>query len=55
MVRFIFWAISGGFIPEPSSFRSISSSVSVQGRPFGRGPSFAFRLQPELDQAAKGI
>jgi hypothetical protein len=38
MVRFIFWAISGGFIPEPSSFRSISSSVSVQGRPFGRGP-----------------
>jgi hypothetical protein len=38
MERFIFWAISSGFIPEVSSLRSISSSVSVQRRPAGRGP-----------------
>ena len=38
MDRLIFWAISRCFIPETSSFRSISSSVSVQGRPAGRGP-----------------
>jgi hypothetical protein len=38
IVRLIFWAISGGLIPEASNFRSISSSVSVQGRPAGRGP-----------------
>jgi len=36
--RFSFWAISSGFIPEVSSLRSISSSVSVQRRPAGRGP-----------------
>jgi hypothetical protein len=36
--RFIFWAISRGFIPEVSSLRSISSSVSVQRWPAGRGP-----------------
>jgi hypothetical protein len=30
MERFIFWAISRGFIPEVTSLRSISSSVSVQ-------------------------
>jgi len=38
MERFIFWAISRGFIPEVTSLRSISSSVSVHGRPAGRGP-----------------
>jgi len=36
--RFSFCAISRGFIPEASSLRNISSSVSVQGRPAGRGP-----------------
>jgi hypothetical protein len=34
-VRFIFRAIAGAFIPEASSLRSTSSSVSVQGRPAG--------------------
>ena len=38
MERFIFGAICRGFIPEASSFRSISSSVIVQGPPAGRGP-----------------
>jgi hypothetical protein len=38
MERFIFWAISRGFIPEVSILRNISSSVIVQGRPAGRGP-----------------
>jgi hypothetical protein len=38
MERFIFWAISRDFISEMISFRSISSSVSVQERPAGRGP-----------------
>jgi hypothetical protein len=37
-VRFIFRAIAGAFIPEASSLRNISSSLSVQGRPAGRGP-----------------
>src|ERR1700688_2766145 len=38
MERFIFWAISRGFIPEVTSLRSILSCVSVQRRPAGRGP-----------------
>jgi hypothetical protein len=31
-------SIAGAFIPEVSSLRNISSSVSVQARPAGRGP-----------------
>ena len=46
--RFIFWAISSGFIPEVSSLRSISSSVSVQRRPAGRGPL----ISPSLSSPA---
>jgi hypothetical protein len=44
MERFIFWAISRDFIPEVTSLRSISSSVSVQGRPAGRGPVISLFL-----------
>jgi hypothetical protein len=55
MERFIFWAISRGFIPEVISLRSISSSVSVQGRPAGRGPVIspsAFNLDPPSSAAS---
>ena len=49
MERFIFWAIIRGFIPEVTRLRSISSSVSVHGRPAGRpvicpSPSALHRL-----------
>ena len=56
MERFIFWAMSRGFIPEMMSFRSISSSVSVQELPAGRGPvNFPPHSGRSKDHALSGI
>ena len=58
MERFIFWAISRGFIPEVTSLRSISSSVkrprSACWTRSGHFPS-AFRVVERPNWAASGI